>query len=128
MSLVLNTPDHTTLSRRQKGLMLDLPVHLSNSPRHIVVNSTGLKQYSEGEWKVQQYGWTQRRTWRKLHLGIDADTDEVVAQILSEAGTDDSSLIKPILEQTPGNHHATRRREGIPSFESIRLFFISMCL
>ena len=42
--------------------------------RHLVVDSVGLKVYGEGEWKTRQHGWTQRRTWRKLHLGIDADT------------------------------------------------------
>ena len=42
--------------------------------RHLVVDSVGLKVYGEGEWKTGQHGWTQRRTWRKLHLVIDADT------------------------------------------------------
>ena len=62
-----------------------------------MVDSTGLKLYGEGEWKTRQHGWTQRRTWRKLHLGIDADTGEVVAQTLTQAATDDASQVKPML-------------------------------
>jgi hypothetical protein len=61
-----------------------------------------MKLYGEGEWKTRQHGWTKRRTWRKLHLGIDADTGEVVAETLSEAGTEDASQVKPMLAQTPG--------------------------
>lgn len=101
MGLKLSAPDHTTLSRRQKGLTVDLPVHPSDQPRHIAVDSTGLKLYGEGEWKTRQHGWTTRRTWRKLHLGLDVDTGEVTAETLTEAGTDDASQVKPMLAQTP---------------------------
>lgn len=50
---------------------------------------------------VRQHGWAQRRRWRKLYLGINADTGEVVAQRLTEAGTDDASQVKPLLRQVP---------------------------
>ena len=103
MDVPLSAPDHTTLSRRQKGLSVDLPVQSSDRPRHLVVDSTGLKVYGEGEWKTRQHGWTQRRTWRKLHLGIDADAGEITAETLTEAGTDDASQVKELLAQTPGH-------------------------
>ncbi len=101
MGLNLPAPDYSTLSRRQAGLAVDLPVKLTGQPIHLVVDSTGLKVYGESEWKVRQHGWTQRRTWRKLHLGINADTGEVVAHTLTEAGRDDASQIKPLLRQIP---------------------------
>ena len=102
MGLNLSALDHTTLSRRQKGLNVDLPVQPSAPPRHIAVDSTGLKLYGEGEWKIRQHGWTTRRTWRKLHLGLDVDTGEVTAETLTEAGIDDASQVKSMLVQTPG--------------------------
>ena len=71
MGLNLPALDYSTLSRRQAGLAVDLPVKPTGQPIHLVVDSTGLKVYGESEWKVRQHGWTQRRTWRKLHLGID---------------------------------------------------------
>ena len=74
-----------------------MPVHASDTPKHLVDDSTGLKLYGEGEWQVRQQGWTQRRTWRKLHLGLDAYTGEVVAQTLTVAGTDDVSQVQSML-------------------------------
>ena len=69
MGLALEVPDHSTLSRRQAGLAIDLPTSSKEEPLHLVVDSTGLKVYGEGEWKVRQHGWAPRRTWRKLHVG-----------------------------------------------------------
>ena len=102
MDLDLDAPDHTTLVRRQPGLTIDLPVHATTSPRDVVVDSTGLKVYGEGEWKTRQHGWSTRRTWRKLHLSFDADTGEIVAETLTEAGTDDASQVRPMQAQIPG--------------------------
>ena len=73
MQLELAVPDYSTLSRRQGSLAVVLPKKQTDrpdSPMHLVVDSTGLKVYGEGEWKVRQHGWTKRRTWRKLHGGI----------------------------------------------------------
>src|SRR5215467_2495001 len=66
MKLNLSVPDHSTLSRRRRKLEIILPVkNLSNS-LHLVVDSTGVKVYGEGEWKVRQHGVGKRRTWRNL--------------------------------------------------------------
>src|SRR5260370_1085435 len=43
-------------------------------PLHLLVDSTGLKIYGEGEWLDQKHSRRSRRRWRKLHLGVDADT------------------------------------------------------
>ena len=102
LDLDLSAPNYSTLSRRHPGLQVDLPVKPTHKPRHLVADSTGLKLYGEGEWQVRQQGWTQRRTWRKLHLGFDAHTGEVVAQTLTAAGTDDASQVRPMLEHAPG--------------------------
>jgi hypothetical protein len=66
---------------------------------HLVVDSTGLKVYGEGEWKVRKHGWTTRRTWRELHLGVNADTQEIVAHQLTPAYADDARQLKPLLAQ-----------------------------
>ena len=70
MDLDLKAANYSTLSRRQAALQIELPVRSKEEPIHLVVDSSGLKIFGEGEWKVRQPGWTQRRTWRKLHLGI----------------------------------------------------------
>jgi Transposase DDE domain len=72
-------PDHTTLSRRGGGLTI-LPKRIHRTePLHLLVDSSGLKIYGEGEWLDQKRGLRSRRRWRKLHLGVDADTHEIVA-------------------------------------------------
>ena len=58
--------------------------------------STGLKVYGEGEWKVRKHGWTTRRTWRELHLGVNADTQEIVAHQLTAAYADYARQLKPL--------------------------------
>ena len=49
-------------------------------PMHLLVDSTGLKLCGAGEWLVEKHGTKTRRSWRKLHLGVDADTGQIVAQ------------------------------------------------
>jgi hypothetical protein len=72
-------PDHTTLSRRGGGLTI-LPKYVDRvEPLHLLVDSAGLEIYGEGEWINQKHGIRSRRRWRKLHLGMDAVTHEIVA-------------------------------------------------
>jgi len=67
-------PDYSTLCRRRQSLSVSVPASCSLHAKdgvHVVVDSTGLKIYGEGEWKVRQHGVSKRRTWRKLHLAVD---------------------------------------------------------
>lgn len=102
LGLDLGVPDYTTLSKRAKTLSVQLPTTKSNEPLHIVLDSTGLKIYGEGEWKVRQHGVSKRRTWRKLHLSVDSATHEVRAVVLTEAGVDDAEVVPQLLEETEG--------------------------
>lgn len=102
MQTELESPDYSTLSRRQGDLQVLLPVKAKGEGLHLVVDSSGLKVYGEGEWRTRQYGWSYRRTWRKLHLSIDVETGEIVAQTLTLAGVDDASQVKPMLAQIEG--------------------------
>jgi IS5 family transposase len=99
MKVELPVPDYTTLSRRAGGLAVSLPAQ-SSEPIHLVLDSTGLKIYGEGEWKVRQHGYSKRRTWRKLHLGIDEARGEIQAVVLSEASLDDAAAAPDLLAQT----------------------------
>jgi transposase len=92
-------PDHTTLSRRGGGLTI-LPKRIDRAePLHLLVDSTGLKIYGEGEWLDQKHGIRSRRRWRKLHLGVDADTHEIVAVELTPDDVGDVSEIPDLLDQ-----------------------------
>ena len=92
-------PDHTTLSRRGCGLAV-LPKRIDRAePLHLLVDSTGLKIYGEGEWLDQKHGIRSHRRWRKLHLGVDADTHEVVAIELTPDDVGDVSEIPDLQDQ-----------------------------
>jgi hypothetical protein len=98
MGLDLEVPDHTTLSRRAAAVRITLPKR-AEGPLHLVLDSTGLKVYGEGEWKVRQHGYSKRRTWLKLHLAVDPRTHEIQAAIVSEPGVTDAEAVPALLEQ-----------------------------
>jgi hypothetical protein len=92
-------PDHTTLSRRGSGLVI-LPKTIGREePLHLLVDSTGLKIYGEGEWLDQKRGIRSPRRWRKLHLGVDAGTHEIVAVELTPDDVGDVSELSGLLDQ-----------------------------
>ena len=94
----LPVPDHSTLSKRGKDLKVSLPKKNSQS-LNIVMDSTGLKIYGEGEWKVRMHGASKRRTWRKLHIGAHPDDGEIQAVLLTENGVSDDQAVEGLLEQ-----------------------------
>jgi hypothetical protein len=66
---------------------------------HLLVDSTGLKLCGAGEWLVEKHGTRTRRAWRKLHLGVDADTGQIVAAALTSKEVDDAVQVGPLLDK-----------------------------
>lgn len=98
MAIDLPVPDHSTLSRRLGQLSIALPVIPKEGARHVVVDSTGVKVYGEGEWKTRQHGVSKRRTWRKLHLGVDEATGEILAAVVTTNDYHDGEVLNDVLE------------------------------
>jgi hypothetical protein len=94
-------PDHTTLSRRGRGFAGRRPKVVPHGPLHLVIDSTGLKLFGRGEWDEEKHGRT-RRSWRKLHIAVDADTGEIVACVLTDNGADDAGEVPALLGQVEG--------------------------
>jgi IS5 family transposase len=99
MGIELEVPDHSTLSRRLSKLSVELPVLPKDKPVHVVVDSTGVKVYGEGEWKVRTHGVGKRRTWRKLHLGVDSESGEILGAVVTTNDVADCEVLPDILEQ-----------------------------
>src|SRR5437868_6737599 len=97
MRVKLPVPDHTTLSRRLAKLEVRLPVKKVEKARHVVCDSTGVKVYGEGEWKVRQHGYSKRRTWRKLHLLVDEESREIVSVGASTNSVSDGEMLPELL-------------------------------
>jgi transposase len=68
--------------------------------RHLVIDSTGLKVYGEGEWQMRTHGKQKRRTWLKLHIAMDASTHQVTATSLTDKDSLDRNALAGLLEQT----------------------------
>src|SRR6187455_3648745 len=100
LGLDLAVPDHTTLSRRAGTLEVPRPRSDPGSgPVHLLVDSTGLRLGGPGEWLVEKHGAKTRRSWRKLHLGVDAGTGRIEAVELTGNETDDGSQVGPLLDR-----------------------------
>jgi len=100
LGLDLAVPDHTTLCRRAETLEVPRPrPRRDGEPMHLLVDSTGLKLCGAGEWLVEKHGTSKRRSWRKLHIGVDADTGRIVAAVLTDKDADDGALVGPLLDQ-----------------------------
>lgn len=109
----LPVPDYTTLCRRRKTLSVNVPASCSKGRAaaiHVVVDSTGLKIYGEGEWKVRLHGVGKRRTWRKLHLAVDEASGEIRAAQLTEASTGDGEQLPSLLSQVEEEGGVTIRQ------------------
>jgi hypothetical protein len=101
LGLDLAIPDHSTLSRRAGTL--EVPRPRSNAePVHLLVDSTGLKLSGAGEWLVESHGTSRRRSWRKLHIGVDAGTGHITAVMLTTPDVDDGSQVGALLDQIDG--------------------------
>jgi IS5 family transposase len=98
MASDLPIPNYSTLSRRAAGLAVALPRRTKDEPLHVVIDSTGLKIYGEGEWKTRQHGVSKRRTWRKMHLGVDEASGEIVAVVTTERDVGDCEVLPQLLE------------------------------
>ena len=124
-------PDFSTLCRRQLSLDVQVPYRCSQAGLHLLVDSTGIKFLGEGEWKCKKHGPERRRQWRKLHIGIDAQTLQIRAIAVTSNNVSDASVIPDLLAQLPADevlksmagdgaydtqpvHEAVIRRGAIP--------------
>lgn len=99
MGLQLEVSHYSRLSRRAADLDIQLGLlkKRSKTPTDIVIDSTGLKIYGEGEWKIRTHGKQKRRTWRKYHVAVNPDSHEVTAIELTVANIHDSKVMPALL-------------------------------
>ena len=96
-------PDFSTICRRQRNLQVHVPYQTSKAGLHLLVDSTGIKFLGQGEWKCKKHGAERRRQWRKLHIGIDAQTLQIRAICVTSNGVSDAAVLADLLQQVPPN-------------------------
>lgn len=101
MQLALPVPCYTRICRRAASIGQELKKLTTKRPTDIVFDSTGVKIYGEGEWKVRQHGTSKRRTWKKIHLAVCPDTHEIVLSELTGSHFADSRVAKEMVKKLP---------------------------
>lgn len=96
------SPDFSTLSIRAGSLPVPIQSRATRTECvHIVVDSTGAKVFGEGEWKVRKHGWSVHRRWKKLHIGVDEQTGDILLGEVTDNDTADCVMLEPLLDQVP---------------------------
>ena len=122
MGQTLSAPDHSTVSRRAEKLPVIQPASVPQGPLHVLIDSTGLQVYGAGQWLEAKHGAKSRRTWRKLHLAVDAASGMIMAQTLTDQAADDPSQVGPLLDQIDkpiGRVTADGAYDGGPTYQTI---------
>ena len=96
LQLPIIAPDYSTLSRRQSSLNIPVYKNKDITPVHLVIDSSGIKIFGEGEWKMRIHGKEKRRTWRKLHIAVNEATQDIVMSVVTQATVHDCEVL-PIL-------------------------------
>jgi hypothetical protein len=114
----LRVPDHTTLSRRSGSFAGRQSQVVPNGPLNLVIDSTGLKLFGQDEWDEEKHG-RARRSWRKLHLALEAGTGEIIACVRTDNASDDAGQVPVLLKTIEGEivhdgGRCVRRRAGVP--------------
>lgn len=101
LKIEAEAPDYSLLCKRQKTLKINLPKKImkANESIHVLVDTTGLKVFGEGEWKVRKHGYVKKRLWRKLHLAVNADSQEIESFELTELNFQDGDGLQPLLSK-----------------------------
>jgi hypothetical protein len=98
-------PDYSTLCRRQKNLTVDIPYRPSTGTLHLLIDSAGVKAEGDGEWLAKKHGPSKPRDWRKVHLGIDAETLEIRAIEITGSRVGDVEQANAIGSREPARMH-----------------------
>jgi len=98
LKLKLTSPSYTQVCRRSKKLSFPSRIK-SKKITDIVFDASGLKIYGEGEWKVRTHGYSKRRKWMKIHLGICPNTQEILLSKLTDNSLKDIEVMTSLLDK-----------------------------
>ena len=116
-------PNYTSICKRAGKLQKVLPRLSSARPTTIILDASGLKVAGEGEWKVKIHGRGRPRKWLKVHIAIDAATQEIVSEATTTNKVGDGSMTAPLLDKVHGRVEtvlADGGYDGSSSREAIR--------
>jgi hypothetical protein len=89
----------TALCAGDNALSVAIPYKGSAGPLHLLIDSTGIKAEGEGEWNARKHSGSKRRLWRKIHIGIDAETLEIRAIEVTSSSIGDAPMLPDLLSR-----------------------------
>lgn len=128
LGALLPVPSYTQICRRAASLgQIIKRLSSKKNITDIVIDSSGLKVYGEGEWKVRQHGKSKRRTWRKIHLGLCSESQEIVVSLLTKNSISDAETAKKMAKDMPST---VRRVYGDGAYDKSNCYkkFQELCM
>ena len=121
LALTLRTLFHFPLRTSDLNIQITSLKKKGKALTDLVIDSTGLKIFGEGEWKMRTHGKQKRRTWRKYHVSVDPDSHEVTAVELTEANVHDCTMLSTLLsaQKNIGNIYADGAYSFKQNFDAI---------
>ncbi len=96
-------PSYSLICKRSAFIKETLPPLGKCLSQVVLVDASGVKVFGEGEWKVKIHGKSKRRKWVKIHIAIDAKTQEIVAESTTSSSIKDGKVIQKLLKEVQGS-------------------------
>ncbi|KKK96481.1 hypothetical protein LCGC14_2662330, partial [marine sediment metagenome] len=94
-------PTYSLICKRAPELEAILPKLSRRRPQVIILDATGIKVSGEGEWKVKIHGKSKRRKWIKVHIAVDAKTQEILQLEITDGFTADCTVGPNLIRRCP---------------------------
>jgi len=101
MGVSLPVPHFTRICKRSKKLNIPVTTR-GKRVTDVVIDGSGLKIYGEGEWKVEQHGREKKKKWKKIHVAIDPETQELILTDVTDKNRHDSTMLPLLLNKIKG--------------------------
>ncbi len=99
MNVPLRCPDYTSVSKRAKSVNVSFKTFTRGEIAHLVIDSTGLKVFGEGEWKVKSMARNAAVSGVSC-IAVDSKTHEIICADLSLNNVTDSEAFPGLIRQT----------------------------
>ncbi len=102
LKLDLPVPHFTRICKRSKRLDLSLLPKGKKRITDIVIDSSGVKVYGAGEWQGEKGYSNKKKKWKKIHVAIDPETQQVILTDITSKNTHDSKMLPSLLRRING--------------------------
>ena len=96
LRIELPIPSDTQVSRSARKIKM--PRLSQKKVTDVVVEASGLKIFGEGEWLAKMHRKSKRRRWRKIHIVVDPNSQEILMSGLIDENKSESKELSRLLK------------------------------